>query len=162
MLKQLLACTALALVALTGTASAATITSETAVFYKDAGNSVPIARTPGYVDRAVMASNASKVTLSVPAWATDPLPSRSGLAIFNANNGSAIWGVCAESANASRCSTTTAPWTPTSGNVTGGTDFDPMPSAYWLEPLGGSRVTSLTFITDTSNTVVWVRYYKAK
>ena len=161
MLKHIiLACTAIALISTS--ASAATITSETAAFYKDAGTPLPIARVPGYVDRAVMTSNATKPTLTVPTWATDNLPSRSGLAVFNTNNGAAIWGVCAESATASRCSTTTAPWTPTSGDVTTGTDFDPMPTAYWLEPLGGSRITSLTFITDTSNTVVWVRYYKAK
>lgn len=147
--------------ALSTTGQTQTITSETAAFYKDAGIPISIPRAPGYVDRAAMTSNASKVTLSVPSWASSGKPSQGGLAVFNSNS-VGLWGVCAESATASRCSSVSAPWNPAAANITDGTDYDPMPTAYWLEPLNGSRITSLTFITDTSGTNVWVRYYKAK
>lgn len=143
-----------------GVSLATTVTSETAAFYRDGSDLTLSPRSPNYVVRQLLASTATSYTISVPTWASSATPGKGGVVTFSSIGGNV--GVCVSSANASRCTSPTLPWPSTSGSTTDGTAYDANPVSYWLEPIAGAKCTSITFITDTSNTNVFAKFYKSK
>ena len=138
---------------------ALTNTSETAAFYRDSGELISVPKTPGHVDKKALTSTAVSYTLSIPSWAASASNSKGGLVVFSFMGGNV--GVCVWNATANRCASPVLPY-PSNTDIVNGTAYDPNPKGYWLEPMAGAAPTSITFITDTSGSMAFAKFYKAK
>lgn len=144
-------------IALVGHAEPQTATPERLVFTTFGNTAMPVASIGNYVDyRYLPAVNVPKV-FTVPWWAADNDVGQNGVAKIGVKGGNIL--VCAESAMASRCGT---PQTDLTQDISNGTAYDFNVYEFALEPIGGSRITSITVLTpDVSGTGVWMGYTRS-